>query len=35
MEYAGNLYSPHEFICKMEKKRLECAFFIQAVLMDG
>ncbi len=33
LEYAGNLQSPHELICAMEKKRLECAFFIQAALM--
>ncbi len=33
LEYAGNLQSPHELICEMEKKRLECAFFIQAALI--
>ena len=32
LEYAGNLLRPHELSCLMEKKRLECAFYIQASL---
>lgn len=32
LEYAGNFLQPHELSCKMEKKRLECAFYIKASL---
>lgn len=31
--YAGDFLKPHELSCKMEKKRLECAFYIQASLV--
>ena len=30
--YAGDLLTPHELSCNMERKRLECAFYIQAAL---
>ena len=32
LEYAGNLLAPHELSCQMERKRLECAFYVQASL---
>lgn len=30
LEFAGSLLEPHELNCQLEKKRLECAFYIQA-----
>ena len=30
MEFAGKLRTSDEFTCQMEKKRLECAFFLEA-----
>lgn len=34
LEYAGSLLVPHELSCQMERKRLECAFYVQAELAE-
>ena len=35
LEYAGDIFSPYELGCKMEKKRLEVAIMIKAALADS
>ena len=32
LQYAGDLLTPHELSCEMEKKRIECAIMIKAAL---
>ncbi|HKM42423.1 MAG TPA: thioether cross-link-forming SCIFF peptide maturase [Limnochordia bacterium] len=34
MQYSGSRDVPEEMACEMEKKRLECSFYIQAALSD-
>ncbi len=34
MQYSGSRDVPEEMACEMEKKRLECSFYIQATLSD-
>ncbi len=34
LQYAGNITTPHEMSCRLEKKRLECAIMIKAALVD-
>ena len=35
LELAGNMRAPDELTCQMERKRLECSFYIQAVNADA
>ena len=32
IKYGGNIQTPYELSCKIQKKRIECAMYIQAVL---
>lgn len=34
LQFSNSLYEPYKLACTMEKKRLECSFFIQAVLAE-